>query len=136
MLYADQIEDALKQQLKAEKLDVVTNYKMKKIDTDFSGFGGMMKLMEMLMGGKPSEAAGKKPKIAVVYAVGPIIEGKSASDMFGSSSIGSTTHGRRPAKGRRRSEGGGGGAADRQPRRLGHGQRPDLAGDRAHRRSR
>ncbi len=91
VLYSDQIEEALKQHLKAEKLSVVTNYKMKKIDTDFSGFGGMMKLMEMLMGGKPSETAGNKPKIAVVYAVGPITEGKSDSDMFGSSSIGSTS---------------------------------------------
>ncbi len=91
VLYSDQLEEILKQRLKAEKLDIVTNYKTKKIDTDFSGFGGMMKLMEMLMGGKPSEGPGKKPKIAVVYAVGPITEGKSASDMFGSSSIGSTS---------------------------------------------
>ena len=63
-------------------------YKTKKIDPDFSGFGGMMKLMEVLMGEKPATDAGKKPKIAVVYAVGPIMEGKSNSDVFGSSSDG------------------------------------------------
>ena len=39
---------------------IVTNYKKKKIDTDFSGFSGMMKLMELFMGGKPSEAAGQE----------------------------------------------------------------------------
>lgn len=91
VLYADQLQDSIKKRLKVEDVDVVTNYKKKRIDTDFSGFSGMMKLMEIFMGGKPSEATSKKEKIAVVYAVGPIMEGKSASDMFGSSSLGSTT---------------------------------------------
>ncbi len=91
VLYADQLQDAIKKTLKVDIVDVVTNYKKKRIDTDFSGFGGMMKLVELFMGGKPSESAGKKEKIAVVYAVGPIMEGKSASDMFGNSSLGSST---------------------------------------------
>ena len=91
VLYADQLQDAIKKALKVDVVEVVTNYKKKRIDTDFSGFGGMMKLMELFMGGKPSEAGSKKEKIAVVYAVGPIMEGKSASDMFGNSSLGSTT---------------------------------------------
>lgn len=91
VLYADQFQDSIKKQLKLEDVEIVTNYKKKRIDTDFSGFSGMMKLVELFMGGKPSEAASKKEKIAVVYAVGPIMEGKSASDMFGSSSLGSTT---------------------------------------------
>ena len=69
--------------LKAKDVEIVTDYKKKQIDTDFSGISGMMKLLELFMGGKPSEAAGKKPKIAVVYAVGPIMEGKSRSDFFG-----------------------------------------------------
>ncbi|MEN6450391.1 MAG: signal peptide peptidase SppA [Thermoguttaceae bacterium] len=91
VLYSDQIEDAIKLRLKAEKIDVVTNYKVKKVSTDFSGFAGMMKLMELMLGGKPSEVSSKKAKIAVVYAVGQIVEGKSSSDMFGSSSLGSTS---------------------------------------------
>ncbi|MEN6457627.1 MAG: signal peptide peptidase SppA [Thermoguttaceae bacterium] len=90
VLYSDQLEEAIKQRLKLEKLDIVTNYKVKKVDTDFSGFSGMMKLMEMMMGGKSSTAASTKPKIAVVYAVGQIVEGKSTDDMFGNqSAIGS-----------------------------------------------
>lgn len=91
VLYGDQLQDSIKKRLKLDDVDVVTTYRKKRIDTDFSGFSGMMKLMEIFMGGKPSETTSKKEKIAVVYAVGPITEGKSASDMWGSSSLGSTT---------------------------------------------
>ena len=49
--------------------------------------------------------------------------------MFGDSTHGLDHHGRGLAEGGRRSQGGGRRAADRQPRRLGHGQRPDLARD-------
>jgi protease-4 len=91
VLYADQFEDSLRKRLKADQVEVVTNYKKKQIDTDFSGIGGLMKLMELLSGGKPAEKTSTKPRIAVVYAVGPIVEGKSNSDMFGESSMGSRT---------------------------------------------
>lgn len=90
-LYADELQEAIKKSLKVDNIDVVTNYKKKRIDTDFSGIGGMMKLLDLFMGGKPSEPAGKKPRIAVIYAVGPIMEGKSTSDLFGESTVGSTT---------------------------------------------
>ncbi|MBU4400109.1 MAG: signal peptide peptidase SppA, partial [Planctomycetes bacterium] len=91
VLYPDQLQESLKKRLKAKEIKVVTNYKKKKIDTDFSGFSGMMKLVELMLGGKPSEKAGKKPIIALVYAVGPITEGKSRSGLFDSSSLGSDT---------------------------------------------
>jgi len=83
VLYSDQLQDALKRKLKLEKLEIVTNYKKKQIDTDFSGISGMMKLMELFMGGKPSEGTSKKQKIAVVYAVGRSWKGKGEGDMFG-----------------------------------------------------
>jgi len=91
VLYADQLQDALRKGLKADEIDLVTDYKKKKVDIDISGLGGMMKLMELMMGGKSAEKASKLKKIAVVYAVGPIIEGKSMSDLFGDSAVGSTT---------------------------------------------
>ena len=91
VLYADQLQEAIQKRLKVEKIDVVTDYKTKKIDADFSGFSGMMKLVELLTGGKPAEAGGKKPKIAVVYAVGQIAEGKSETGTLGGSAMGSTT---------------------------------------------
>ena len=50
VLYSDQLQDDLKKQLNVEKLDIVTNYKKKKIDADFSGVSGMMKLIEIFDG--------------------------------------------------------------------------------------
>jgi protease-4 len=91
VLYADQLEDQIKTDLKGKKVEIVSDYKKNKIESDFSGLGGMMKLIEIFTGGKPSAAVSKKPKIAVVYAVGPIMEGKGDEGMFGSSVIGSTT---------------------------------------------
>ena len=90
VLYSDQLADEIRGKLGAKDVNFNREYKTKKVELDFSGFGGMMKLMEVLMGEKPATDAGKKPKIAVVYAVGPIMEGKSNSDMFGSSSMGPT----------------------------------------------
>lgn len=89
--YSDEIEARLKRNLKVDELNVVTDYKKKKIEADFSGLGGMVKMMELMFGGKPSEHKSDKAKIAVVYAVGPITEGKSESDMWGSRSVGSST---------------------------------------------
>jgi protease-4 len=89
--YSDQLEESLRKQLKADEVKIVTNYKKKQVDTDFSGISGFMKLMELMMGGKPSEVVGKGKRVAVVYAVGPIMEGKSESDLFGDSTVGSTT---------------------------------------------
>lgn len=89
--YADQFEESLRKKLGVEKLDLVTNYKKKQVDTDFSGLSGMMKLIELFSGGKPSEKAGAKQRIALIYAVGEIVEGKSASSLFGDESLGSTS---------------------------------------------
>jgi protease-4 len=91
VMYADQFEKWLQKKLNAESLDIVTKYKTKSVEADFSGIGGLMKFMELLTGGKPSETAGKKQKIAVVYAVGMIMEGKSSSSLLGESILGSKT---------------------------------------------
>ena len=91
VIYADQLIDSLKKKLGADQIKLVTSYKKRKVDTDFSGLGGMVKLMELMLGGKSSARAGKGNKLAVVYAVGMIIPGKSTSDIFGSQAVGSTT---------------------------------------------
>jgi protease-4 len=91
VLYADQLQDAIKRALKAKDVEIVRDYKKKHIDTDFSGVSGMMKLFDLFRGAKPSAVSGKRPKIAVVYAVGPIMEGKSGSDFFGNTAMGATT---------------------------------------------
>jgi protease IV len=91
VLYADEIQEAIQKKLKADKVRLVTDYKKQKIDTDFSGLSGLMKLIALFSGEKQSGASAKKPKIAVVYAVGQIVEGKSTSSMFGASALGSST---------------------------------------------
>jgi protease IV len=91
VMYDDQFQAWLQKKLGAASLDIVTNYKQKSVETDFSGIGGLVKFMEMLTGGKPSESTDKKQKIAVVYAVGTIMEGKSSSSVLGESALGSKT---------------------------------------------
>ncbi len=89
--YEDELDASLAAAAKA-KLKVLKKYGKKKIDTDFSGFGGMMKLMEVILGEEPKTKKSTKPKLAVLYASGAINTGKSGSDfMSGESSLGSET---------------------------------------------
>jgi protease-4 len=55
--------------------------------------GGFMKLMEAMMGVEPASASSSKhPRIALVYAVGPIVSGESKAGPFSEeSSVGSDT---------------------------------------------
>ena len=89
--YADQIESDLRKRLKVDQLKINTRYRKKQVDADFSGIGGFMKFMELLMGGKPGARPSKNKQIAVIYAVGAIVEGKSEADLFGESTVGSST---------------------------------------------
>src|SRR3954447_2752977 len=52
---------------------------------------GFFKLMQAMMGGESSSVDKRGKKIAVVYAVGPIMSGKSESGFMGSETVGSTT---------------------------------------------
>jgi protease-4 len=91
VVYPDQFRDWVRKTLKADEINLVADYKKTKLEADFSGITGMMKMMELILGGKPTQPTGKKPKIAIVYAVGPIMPGKSVTDIFGSSTVGSTS---------------------------------------------
>jgi len=44
------------------------------LELDFSGFSGIFKLMNVLMGGGDKKAATKTPKLAVIYGVGGIVQ--------------------------------------------------------------
>src|SRR6478672_9324793 len=89
--YRDTLKSDLAKKYKADSLVLVKNYGKKEVDTDFSGPMGFFKLMQAMMGGESSSADRKGKKIAVVYAVGPIMTGKSQSGMFGGETMGSTT---------------------------------------------
>lgn len=89
--YPDTLREELAKNYDASPLVYVENYGQKKVDTDFSGPMGFIKLMQAMMGGNSSAKRDEGKKIAVVYALGPITTGKSQSDPFGSEVMGSTT---------------------------------------------
>jgi protease-4 len=91
--YEDQVEGFIKAAVQDEKrpVEITKNYGKKKSDNDFSGFAGMMKMMNLLMGGESQKRIGSKPKVAVVHAVGTIVSGKSTASFFGGESLGSET---------------------------------------------
>jgi protease-4 len=90
--YPDEFRKQLEKEYKADNLVYVENYGKKKVDTDFSGPMGMMKLFQTILGEDTSKKGDSEAKIAVVYAVGPITTGKGEGGPFGGSSvIGSTS---------------------------------------------
>ncbi len=89
--YEDDIKTVLAAENKDAKIKIAMNYGKKKIDTDFSGLNGMITLMNLMMGIEDKPRKSKSDKIAVINAVGPIMTGKSQSDLFGSETMGSTT---------------------------------------------
>jgi protease-4 len=89
--YRDDFLEGLQKKLAVDKIDVKTKYKVREATSDLSGLAGFMKLMEMALGGKSTEKDTKARKVAVIYAVGPIMTGKSTSSFFGEQVVGSTT---------------------------------------------
>jgi protease-4 len=89
--YEDKFREALADEFNTSKLVFVQNYAKTKIDADFSGPMGMMKLFETAFSGAGSKGSEAGSKIALVYCVGPIMSGESVTDILGSSAMGSTT---------------------------------------------
>jgi protease-4 len=89
--YPDAVRQDLAKKYHAEPLVFVKNYGKKEVDTDFSGPMGFFKLMQAMMGGESSTSERKGKKIAVIYALGPIMTGKSEGGLFGGETMGSTT---------------------------------------------
>ncbi|HEX3727231.1 MAG TPA: signal peptide peptidase SppA, partial [Pirellulales bacterium] len=89
--YEDQWRDELRKELGADELSIERDYGKKKSELEVGGMAGMMKFMEMLMGGEQKSKLSKNNKIAVIYAVGPIMTGESASSFLGGATVGSDT---------------------------------------------
>ena len=86
--YAKQVEDALKADLKAGELKVVKNYgRDKSKEIDFSNPFSILKLLSP----PKTESKTGKPRIALIYASGVIVTGKSGFSVLGGTSVGSTT---------------------------------------------
>jgi protease-4 len=90
--YEDDFRAALAQEYNTSNLVFVQNYAKTKIDADFSGPMGMMKLFETVFSGAGAkQSATRGSKIALVYCVGPITSGESTADILGETAMGSTT---------------------------------------------
>jgi protease-4 len=89
--YEDEFRETLADEYNTNKLVFVQNYAKTKIDADFSGPMGMMKLFETVFSGAGSADSSGGSKIALVYCVGAIMPGESASGILGDSVMGSTT---------------------------------------------
>ena len=86
--YEDELQDQLKTALAVDEVKVEKDYGKKKVDTDFSGFAGFIKLMEMLSGQDSAAKSSKGNKVAVIYATGPIMDASSSTaSLFASEMI-------------------------------------------------
>ncbi len=87
LAYQESIPELIKEELKADKVVVSRDYgKTKGEEVDFSNIFAIMKLLQ-----PPKVGGSAKPKIAVIYASGPIMHGKGGQGIFGDQVIGSTT---------------------------------------------
>lgn len=92
LAYFDDVESGLEKQAAGAKFKLTKKYGKKKLDTDFSGFTGMVKMMELLMGVEPTQRKSNASKLAIIHAVGPIYSGASGTSFLGGeSTIGSDT---------------------------------------------
>jgi protease-4 len=85
--YLDHFEDSLKSDLKAEQVKISKNYaQAKEEEIDLSNPFAIFKLLK-----PPKKAGPKGPAIAVIYASGMIVTGKSVDSFMGGETVGSTT---------------------------------------------
>ncbi|MEI6238867.1 MAG: signal peptide peptidase SppA [Planctomycetia bacterium] len=89
--YEDEVAAALAKKVELAEPKIVRDYAERKIDNDFSGLGGLVKLVEMLSGQKQAATSGKGKRIAIVHLTGEIAEGKGRDDLLAGGSAGSDT---------------------------------------------
>ncbi|MFM7107784.1 MAG: signal peptide peptidase SppA [Planctomycetaceae bacterium] len=87
--YEDEVVAAAAARAGIEAPKVARDYAERKVDQDFSGIGGLVKLVELLSGQKPDKPAGAGRRIAVVHLTGEIREGKGRDDLLAGGAAGS-----------------------------------------------
>lgn len=87
--YEDEVISGLAGRIKLDDPKVARDYAEQKMDKDFTGIGGLVKLVELLSGQKQGAASGKDKQIAVIYLTGEIKEGKGRDDLLAGGSAGS-----------------------------------------------
>ncbi len=90
--YENDMVDAVKADLKEKAVKLDPKYGKPKVDNDFSGFAGFMKMMQALAGESAKKPESSLPKIAIIYASGAITVGKSSGEsILGEATMGSET---------------------------------------------
>jgi protease-4 len=88
LAYQDQLQETVKQAAGDTRLAVKKDYaRQKSGDLDLSNPFALLKLLSGPKDGKLND----KPKVAVIYATGEIVTGKSSVSLLGGSTVGSTT---------------------------------------------
>jgi protease-4 len=89
--YDDEVAAALAGRIKETQPKVARDYAAQKIDNDFSGIGGLVKLVEMLSGKKQASPSGRDRQVAIVHLTGEIRDGKGSDDLLAGGAAGSDT---------------------------------------------
>ena len=87
--YEDEVISALAGRIKIDDPKLSRDYAEQKMDSDFSGIGGLVKLVEMLSGQKQQAVGGRQKQVAIVHLTGEIKEGQGSDDLLGGGSAGS-----------------------------------------------
>ncbi|RUL85609.1 signal peptide peptidase SppA [Tautonia sociabilis] len=91
LAYPDQVSHELAEQLGVETVALDKKYGEPEPE-DYSGFAGLMKLLQELSGEGKTARESKAPKVAVIYATGVIQPGKSSpGSILGEAVLGSDT---------------------------------------------
>lgn len=89
--YEDEATAALAERLEIEQPKLSRDYAERKLDDDFSGIGGLVKLMELVSGRGTAGPAGRGKRVAIVHVAGEIREGKGGDDLLMGGSAGAET---------------------------------------------
>jgi len=90
--YEDQLPGLITGGKSKTEVRVIKNYAKKRLDTNFSGIAGLIKLMDLLAGIDSTQRKGAGPRIAVIYATGAIMSGSSSKGgLLGAHVLGSDT---------------------------------------------
>jgi protease-4 len=89
--YEDEATAAFAERLEVEAPKLSRDYAERKMDDDFSGIGGLVKLMELFSGRSKTSPIGRGKRVAVVHVSGEIREGKSTDDLVMGGSAGAET---------------------------------------------
>ena len=89
--YEDEVLSSLSGRSSDSEIEFKRDYGKRDVDTDFSGFTGLMKLVDVLSGAEKKSQKKASKRIAIIHVQGEIVDGRGRVGMFGGSAAGSET---------------------------------------------